>query len=104
MEDDFNSAEAIGVLFEMAKEINKTGLGGTVLKECGSILGLFFSSLTPDETTPIPNEIQQLAQNRFNAKQNKDYATADNIRDQINAAGFNIKDTPTGYELTKTIA
>ena len=42
MDDDFNSAEAIGVLFEINKLINKTGFGRKLFMKLGQIIGLFF--------------------------------------------------------------
>ncbi|MDA1354223.1 MAG: cysteine--tRNA ligase [bacterium] len=102
MADDFNSAEAIGVLFEMVKEINKTKSGAHILKKCGDILGLFYQDLTPtSDEIDIPNEITALAKKRAESKQNKDYATADALRNQIQDAGYTVKDTPNGFEIYK---
>lgn len=99
MQDDFNSAEAIGVLFEMAKEINKTKSNANILEQCGKILGLFYQDLASTDSIEIPEAIITLAKKRAKAKQNKDFATADTIRDQIQAKGYSIKDSPSGFKI-----
>ena len=49
----------------------------------------------------VPAEILELAQKRAEAKKAKDFAAADAIRAQINAAGWAVKDTPAGPEFSK---
>lgn len=50
--------------------------------------------------TAIPAEITDLANQRVIAKQEKNYALADELRNQIQSAGYTIKDTPNGFELS----
>ena len=54
-----------------------------------------------EETIEIPSDIQQLAQQRREAKINKDRATADSIKQQIISAGWEVKDSKDGYEIIK---
>lgn len=49
----------------------------------------------------IPDEIDLLAKKRMEAKQNKDFLAADTLREQINQAGYDVKDTREGYTLEK---
>ena len=49
----------------------------------------------------IPKKITQLADQRIQAKQDKDYALADELRDKIEDAWFKMQDTKDGYEITK---
>ena len=49
----------------------------------------------------VPAEILELAQKRADAKKAKDFAAADAIRAQINAAGWALKDTPAGPDFSK---
>ncbi len=49
----------------------------------------------------IPAEVEQLAQERLAARADKDYARSDELRDEIKALGFLVKDTADGYELTE---
>lgn len=90
--DDINTPKALGLLHSYATngEVAKLRAG---LK----LLGL-------DETRQpqsIPQEVVALAEERKNAKQNKDWALADRLRIKIESMGYTIKDTPTGeYSLT----
>ena len=52
--------------------------------------------------TEIPSDIQQLAQARRQAKLNKDRASADNIKQQIISAGWEVKDDKDNYEIIKS--
>ena len=47
----------------------------------------------------IPEEVTKLAEERVEAKQAKDYAKADELRDKVADMGFEIKDTPEGFTL-----
>jgi len=48
----------------------------------------------------IPQDIIELAEQRLNAKKNKDFATADNLRKQITELGYNVIDTKDGYSIS----
>ncbi len=54
-----------------------------------------------EEKIEIPAEITRLADQRREAKKNKDFALADELRNKITAAWFQLKDTKDGYEITK---
>ncbi|MDP2669905.1 MAG: hypothetical protein Q8O99_02685 [bacterium] len=60
-------------------------------------LGLFES----DEEVAVPAEIQVLAQQRLEAKKNKDFARADALRKQLTEAGREVRDTAEGFEVVK---
>jgi len=53
------------------------------------------------ESETAPAEIQELAEKRADAKQNRDFATADELRNQIDAAGWIVTDIPGGFKLVK---
>jgi cysteinyl-tRNA synthetase len=94
MDDDFNSAEAIGVLFEINKLINKTGFGRKLLMKLGQIIGLFFQNSSEDN---LPEEALSLIKARVEAKQNKDYLKSDEIRNLlINKYKILVEDTKEG--------
>jgi len=80
MDDDFNFAEAIGVLFDLVKFIHKEGAGLALLKKCGRILGLFNQLDTRED---LHEDIQNLIAERSQAKQTRDYGRADAIREQL---------------------
>ena len=49
----------------------------------------------------IPNEIKDLAEKRWQAKKEKNFALSDSLRDEIQNKGYLVKDTRDGYEITK---
>ena len=99
MDDDFNTAEAIGVLFELNKLVNITHSGTFVLEECGKILGLFFEL---EQQESISQEIEMLIEKRNDAKKNKDYSLADEIRTTLlNEHNIILEDTAQGVNWKK---
>ncbi len=109
MDDDFNTPIAVSVLFDLAREINKSKdsaekqqqLAAT-LKHLASVLGILQddpeSFLRGNVGTSGLNEdeIEQLIQQRLEAKQNKNWAQADQIRDQLKEQGIILEDAPGG--------
>jgi cysteinyl-tRNA synthetase len=99
MKDDFNTPEAIAVLFDLAKEVNKsqsTELAGQ-LGQLASILGLLQAE--PEDylhgnTTAV--EIEKQIAERNAARDNRDWATADRIRDQLQEQGISLEDGAQG--------
>jgi cysteinyl-tRNA synthetase len=110
MDDDFNSAGAIGYLFDLIKTYNvmrdedpaavagsRDGLEAVrdALEEFDRILGLFPRGL-PTSAEDIPPEVLTQVEERVKAKKDKNFKHADEIRDRLLAAGFVIEDTPAG--------
>jgi cysteinyl-tRNA synthetase len=102
MDDDFNTAQAIAVLFELAKEINRGAEGGmhiteaqyTLLKLAG-ILGLTLK----EKTQPTPDAeafVGLLASIRDDLRQNRQWQLADRIRKGLADLGVTLEDTPEG--------
>ncbi len=95
MDDDFNYAEAIGVLFEISKFINIYHFGSDVLLRLGKILGLF----NRQESTSLNHEIQALVDQRIEARKNKDFAMSDSIRDRLKEEfKIELEDSPQGVK------
>ena len=80
LNDDLNTPEAIGILFDMNKLIHKTKSGLRYLKTMMELLGL---CVLEETASPIPVNILNLIKERQDAKKNKDYAKADALRQAL---------------------
>ena len=101
--DDFNTPQARAVLFEWVAEANRRmdegeRLGPGRLREMLYALGLETLLEVEEEA---PEELQQLAAEREEARAARDFERADRIRDQLADAGWEIRDTPEGARLVR---
>ncbi|BBI50949.1 hypothetical protein HORIV_33700 [Vreelandella olivaria] len=111
MDDDFNTPEALAVMFELAREVNRAKQEQPIeaaklareLTQLGSILGLLqqapqtFLKGTQQQGMPLSeSEIEAKIAQRIEAKANKDFAQADAIRDELAALGIILKDSREG--------
>ena len=106
MNDDFNTPEAIAVLFDLANETNKKSLkqGASLLKELGGILGLlqqdpqqyFQDDASLGDSAFTSEQIENLIQERVTARKEGDYTKADQIRKDLFNAGVVLEDNPEG--------
>jgi len=106
MDDDLNTGLAIAALFDLVRDINTTFTSTSVqsiedidaciniLKELGSVLGI----LQNTDTDSIDDEIEELIAKRQEARKNKNFALADEIRDTLKAQGIVLEDTPNGVK------
>lgn len=102
MDDDFNAANGVTVLYELAKWINTYGENESVSSEVlqGAVakfhqwLAVFGIYLVGEEL--LDEEIESLIQERIDARKNKDFARSDEIRDQLKDQGIILEDTPQG--------
>ena len=104
MEDDFNTADAISALFEMVKvanvEINENS-SKTTVKAVLDIMNKFcyiLGIITDRKEESLDAEVEELIAKRQEARKNKDFAKADEIRDQLLAMGIILKDTREGVK------
>lgn len=106
MEDDLNTADAIGTIFELVRDINTYVNEGNhsknlveyaaeVLDELTSVLGLLYNR-KPQES--LDDEIERLIEERNAARKNKNWAEADRIRDDLKARGIILEDTAQGVK------
>jgi len=100
MNDDFNTPEAMAVLFDLANEVNKnkSPQAAGLLKRLAGVLGLL--QRNADEflqgKASVELDVDGLIQARLAAKKNKNFAEADAIRKQLAEAGIVLEDTPQG--------
>jgi cysteinyl-tRNA synthetase len=102
--DDFNTAEARAVLFEWVAEVNRSvdegaRVGPGRVGEMLHALGL--EGLLAEEEAEAPEELQQLVAQREDARASRDFERADQIREQLADAGWEIRDTPEGARLVR---
>ena len=108
MDDDLNTADAIASIFELVSEINLTVKDGASksyakealarIRELTEVLGLFGGK---DEEEGLGDDIQALIDERQAARKEKNWAHADEIRDQLAAMGITLKDTPQGVQVIR---
>jgi len=103
MDDDFNTPEAVAVLFELASEINRTRSAedAGLLRALGGVLGLlerdpvaFLQAGSSGALTPA--QIEALIAQRTAARKAKNFAEADRIRNELESKGVLLEDTPGG--------
>lgn len=102
MDDDFNTANAISVLFEVSKLANyylmEKNTSAVVIRKFSETFEQFFNvlglELTKDQL--LDEEIEQLITKRNEARKNRDFHTADQIRDQLKEMNIVLEDTPQG--------
>ena len=96
--DDFNTAQALGALFEWIREANRRSepVGGEDLSEMLSVLGL--ENLAEAGAGAGAQELE-LLERRQAARAAKDWAEADRLRDELGARGWTVRDGPDGPEL-----
>lgn len=107
MEDDLNTADALGTVFNLVKDINllvASGAGKATLTaalegydELCSVLGLVYN--VADDS--LDSEVEALIEQRTAARKAKDFATADAIRDRLNEMGIVLEDTPQGVKWSR---
>ena len=117
MDDDFNTALALSNLFGYFKDMKKclnagelfTALSYAVqIRKTYSLLGLFKKNAgeyvawyEQKNSSSIPEEVVKIANERFEARKNKDWAKSDELRNKLAELGYLVKDSKDGYELTK---
>lgn len=101
--DNLNTPLALGILFSMVKTEEKSQDIYNLAIDFDRVFGLKLDEEKQEETIDIPQNIQELAKSRWEAKKNKDWANADKLRQEILAKGYQILDTKDGYEIKKSI-
>ena len=103
LDDDFNTADGIAAIFELVRDIYKDTDENTskdflwfaldLLKELTGVLGLLTK-----EDDKLSSDLQDLMDQRQDARKNKDFKKSDELRDLLLEKGIVVEDTPTGVK------
>ena len=110
MDDDFNTADAVSVIFELVRESNRIAVGsepsksfaGASLKvfdELTGVLGLLYGGT---DDSRLDGEVEALIAARQEARSEKNWSKADSIRDKLSTMGIVLEDTPQGIKWKRT--
>jgi cysteinyl-tRNA synthetase len=101
--DDLNLPKAFASLFELVRETNSRGGNGVLgaFEKMDEVLGVIFFGKKEDVS--IPEDVQKLLEERALARQNKDWARSDYLRDEIAKLGYTVKDSKEGQKCTLKI-
>ncbi len=107
MDDDLNTADGLAEVFNLARDINllidggaaKTSLlsAAELFDELTGVLGILYNRKSND----LDSEIEKMIEERTTARKNKDFKTADAIRDKLKEMGIVLEDTPQGVKWSK---
>ncbi len=108
MDDDLNTADALGSLFDLIRDANVSVREGSSkeaaakalesLKALCDVLGLLTK-----ESNELPEEIRKMVDERAEARKNKDWKRSDELRDAIRAAGYILEDTKQGQKVRRDV-
>ena len=100
--DDLNIPRAFAALFELVRETNAKGGAGVrgVFKRMDDVLGVIFFG-NEKKKVEIPSDVQALLDERAAARQSKNWAESDRLRDAIAALGWTVKDSRDGQTAEK---
>ena len=108
MDDDLNTADAIGALFELVRDGNVTLNAGSAKGAVKAALDMLLSladvlGLLLKKGDSLPDEVQQLVDRRAAARKDRDWKMSDTLRDEIKALGYILEDTPQGQKVRRGV-
>ena len=108
MDDDLNTADALGAIFEMVKDANVSLNAGSSKAAVESALGSLKAlcdvlGILQKEEDALPEDIQRMVDERAQARKNKDWKRSDELRDAIKAAGYILEDSREGQKVRRSV-
>ena len=108
MDDDMNTADALGAVFELVKDANLSVAQGASRKAAETALNSLEAicsvlGILSRKEEELPAEIVSLVQERAEARKNRDWVKSDELRDRIISAGYILEDTKQGQKVRKNV-
>lgn len=112
MDDDFNTADGLSVIFELVRECNPYVTGKqpaskafllaiqSLFEEFLQVLGLLYERKGKEEME-VPQKVKELFEQRVKAREEKNYSLADQLREQIAELGYLVEETRQGSKLKR---
>lgn len=103
--DDLNMPLAMGIIWELVRNDIKSEKIAKLIEEFDEVLGLDIKNsdkyLSQHKKIELPEEVKRLLEQRTLARENKDWALSDKIRDELKQMGYNVKDSKEGMTVEK---
>ena len=100
LNDDLNTPKAIAEMWNFLKNQDDSGVKAATVRAMDEILGLKLDEYI-GKKLEIPEEVQKIVDKREEARNAKDFAKSDELRDEIKKLGYDVLDTPNGPKLQK---
>ena len=92
---------AMSVVWDVVKNPNKSKKLAELLLDFDKVLGIKIEEKVEQKQDEIPQEVLELVEQRKKAREEKNWALSDELRDKINCLGYNVKDSKEGMQLEK---
>ena len=97
--DDLNMPVAMSVIWDIVKNPKKSKQLADLLLDFDRVLGVDIQKVSDNKKLELPDEIKSLMEKRKQARENKDWALSDKIRDELKEKGYIVKDTKEGMTI-----
>jgi cysteinyl-tRNA synthetase len=100
LDDDYNTPAAMAVVFDWIREANRAEAGTVGSDDLGEMLGVLgLENLLAASDSAVPAAVQELVALREAAREARDWAAADRLREEVRALGWEVRDGPGGAEV-----
>lgn len=99
--DDLNMPVAMSVIWDIVKNPKKSKQLADLLLDFDRVLGVDIQKVSDNKKLELPDEIKSLMEKRKQARENKDWALSDKIRDELKEKGYIVKDTKEGMQIER---